>query len=68
MKYKKVKKKFSFDFSEYDHVDDLFNSYYAEGGCVMTVGERLYFLTDEYKDKLNKYLEEFLKTALFKEK
>ncbi|KKN10866.1 hypothetical protein LCGC14_1032420 [marine sediment metagenome] len=70
---KEVKKKLSFDFKGYDdkigiHAKDLINSYYVENGCVMTLGEGLYWLTDEYKEKLNKILEVFFKTALFTSK
>jgi len=63
---KLVKKNISFDHET--HAGNVINSYHPWGGIIQTVDGNMLLISNEDKEKLNKYLEEFLKTARFKQK
>ncbi len=62
-KMKKIQKQFSFD---QEKKDNDVASYYLPVGCIQTNDSDMHFLIDEDREKLNKLIEEFLKTAFFK--
>lgn len=63
-----MRKKLLFNREDGIPLKELVSSYYSNGGMIQTKDGGLHCLIDEDRKKLNKMLDEFFKTAEFREK